>query len=433
MGSAVLTSSVQGLSSLCLRRRLAISVVGLLLSGWAIRTQPAIAQDTLPTLPPSEAPSEDVPAIAPPVADPNPAVPAAIPPGSNQVPSIPPTSEPRFEPTLVAPGTVINPSNLEPSFADYHLGPGDGIFVSVQRYPDLSFQATLDLEGNVIVPLQGAVPFEGLTLAEAEDLLRQIYNRYVVIRESRDVAITLVAQRGVEVTILGAVQRPGFYPLADPSVATALLTAGGATRTSDLRSIQVQRQLNRNGGVVERTVDVDLFTPLKEGSPLPDVRLEDGDVVVIPELDPTQLDDYDSYLVARSTLAQPIINVRFLNYAGGRGGVGTLNLNNGSAFLDAITLLGVNPDNANLGDVALIRFDPETGRAATVSIDAKAAILGDITQNPPLQDSDVIVVGRNLIGRITFALQTVTRPFRDVIGFSNFFDDFLDDGLFSND
>jgi len=75
--------------------------------------------------------------------------------------------------------------------------------------------------------------------------------------------------------------------------------------------------------------------------------------------------------------------------------------------------------------VALIRYDPETGRAITVSVDAKMAIRGDITQNPSLEDSDVIVVGRNLVGRLSFALQTITRPFRDVSGFTNFFNDFL--------
>lgn len=397
-----------------------LCITGLL--GSAI---PAQAQSDLPALPPA-APTAPG---ATPVQDE--IVPAGRSPQGTgpveQVPSLPPQVGPRFERPLIEPNTVVRPANLEPTFDGYHLGPGDTIFVSVQRYPDLSFEATLDLQGNIIVPIQGAVPFEGLTLAEATDRLRLVYNQYVVIREPRDVAITLVAQRGVEVTILGAVQRPGFYPLTDPTVATALLTAGGATRTSDLRAIQVQRQLRRGGGTVEETVNVDLFTPLKEGSPLPDVRLEDGDVVVIPELDPSQLDEYDRYLVARSTLAQPIINVRFLNYAGGRAGIGTLNLNNGSTFIDAVSLLGVNPDTANLGDVALIRYDPETGRAVTVSLDAKSAIQGDITQNPPLEDSDVVVVGRNLIGRVSFALRTISQPFRDVFGFTNFFENIFDD------
>ena len=277
------------------------------------------------------------------------------------IPSLPSANGPRYDRPLVIPETAPRPNgqadgqaNWQADFDAYHLGPGDSIFVSVPRYPDLSFQATLDLNGNIVVPIQGGVPFEGLTIAEAEARLRSLYNQYVEIREARDVAITLVARRSVQVTILGAVQRPGFYPLADPSVSSALLTAGGARRTSDLRSIQLQRKFYHQGQLIESSRNVDLFTPLREGSSLPNVRLEDGDVLIVPELDPSQLDEYDSFLVSRSTLAQPVINIRFLNYAGGRGGVGTLNLNSGSSFVDAMSVLGVNPDNANLGKVALI-------------------------------------------------------------------------------
>ncbi|MEO0708042.1 MAG: polysaccharide biosynthesis/export family protein, partial [Cyanobacteria bacterium J06649_5] len=95
---------------------------------------------------------------------------------TNQIPTLPPQASPRFEEPLIIPNTVVTPSDLQPAFDSYHLGPGDSIFISVQRYPDLSFQATLDLQGNVVVPLQGAVPFEGLTIAEAEELLRRVYN-----------------------------------------------------------------------------------------------------------------------------------------------------------------------------------------------------------------------------------------------------------------
>ena len=382
-------------------------------------TQPALKDATI-----APAPNVSVPASS------QPAAPYTISPNGS-IPSLRPQTGPRYDQPLTGtPATEVTPAALPADFDNYHLGPGDSIFISVQRYPDLSLQATLDLQGNIVVPIEGAVSLEGQTLTQAEAMLRTIYNQYVDI-SSTTVDLTLVAQRGVEVTILGSVQRPGFYPLQDPSVATALLLAGGATRTSDLRAIQVQRQFRRNGILTEETLNVDLFTPLKEGSPLPNVRLEDGDVVVVPELDPSQIDEYDRFLVARSTLAQPVINVRFLNYAGGRSGIGTLNLNNGSTFVDAVSLLGINPDTANLGEVALIRYDPETGRAITVSLDAKSAVKGDITQNPPLEDSDVIVVGRNLIGRLSYSLQTIARPFRDVFGFTNFINDaFFDDTPF---
>lgn len=357
---------------------------------------------------------------------------AVSPAHSQEIPSLPSSGTPQYDQPLMLPRVVAPSPDWQPDFDAYHLGPGDSIFVSVPRYPDLNFQATLDLNGNIIVPLQGSVSFEKLTITQAEERLRSVYNQYVEIRADQDVTVTLVGRRSVQVTIVGAVQRPGFYPLADPSVSTALLTAGGARRNSDLRGIQIQRKFYHQGQLVESSQNVDLFTPLREGSSLPNVRLEDGDVLVVPELDPNQLNGYDSFLVARSTLAQPVINVRFLNYAGGRGGVGTLNLNSGSSFVEAISVLGINPDNANLGKVALIRFDSESGRVVTMTLDARSAILGDITQNPPLQDSDVIVVGRNLVGRVSYALSTIIRPFRDVLGFSNFFDSFVNDiGLFN--
>jgi polysaccharide export outer membrane protein len=346
-----------------------------------------------------------------------------------------------LQPQRQVPGinTLQRPSGSPPNvfidseFDHYRLGPGDSFFVSVQRFPDLSFNATVDQQGEVIVPIQGAVPFEGLSLEEAEFLIRRIYNQFVVIREldpqyvgPPDVTLALTAQRGVEVTILGEVERPGFYPLPQATVTTALLIAGGATNTADLRVLEVQRRL-RDGQIISETVD--LFTPLQEGTALPDLRLENGDVLIVPRLDPSRLDTYDINLIARSTLAQPEITIRVLNYTGGSGrggfessGLGAINVPNGSTFVDAITQMGVNPDRANLGAVALVRFDPETGRAVPLTLDANQAFRGDPTQNPPLRDNDVIIVGRNFINRLTYALNTFTQPFRDVLGFILFFE-----------
>ena len=323
-----------------------------------------------------------------------------------------------------------NPS--PPRFDLYRLGPGDAVFVSVQRFPDLSFQATLDIQGNVIVPIEGAVSLEGLTLQAAQEKIRRIYDQYVV---NPDVTLTLTAQRPVQVTILGEVQRPGFYPLPSPQVSTALLSAGGSTNLADLRAISVQRRLD-NGEIIEENID--LFTPLKEGEALPDLRLEDGDVLVIPRLDVSTLDEYDRFLVSRSTIAQQQITIRVLNYASGGdarsggGNISNITVPNGSRFLDAIGQLRINPSRARLGDIALIRFDPESGQPITASIDARKALRGDVSQNPPLEDSDVVVVGRNLVARITFALNQFTLPFRDILGFLLFFDSIADaaDDLF---
>jgi polysaccharide export outer membrane protein len=145
--------------------------------------------------------------------------------------------------------------------------------------------------------------------------------------------------------------------------------------------------------------------------------------VVIPTLTEEAREDYDRSLVARSTLAQRQINVRFLNYASGTGGsVGNIVLNNGSNFVDAIAVISPSLGEAEIGSIALIRFDVQQGKAITQELNGKQAFMGDTSQNPMLENNDVIVIGRNLITRITYFFNTFTQPFRDVLGFLLFFD-----------
>lgn len=367
--------------------------------------------------------------------NPSPATPSATPDQSSPSPANPLTEPLNPDPSFPTSPNFSLPDNRPPlppdwvnrilgqpqpqAFDDYRLGPGDGIFVTVQRFPDLSFQATLDLQGNVIVPIVGAVNLSGLTIEEARQAIFLAYDRYVV---NPQVSITLTTQRPVEVTVLGEVTRPGFYPLAAPQVSTALLSAGGSTPNADLREIRIQRQLE-SGQTFEQTVD--LFTPLKQGQALPNVRLQNGDVLVVSRLDPGELDNYDRNLVATSTLAKPEITVRVLNYASGSRGVearfNNILLRNGSRFLDALAESGVNPDLAAYNRIAVLRFNPEKGSADTIMVDANAAVNGDPGQNIPLQDNDVLVVDRNLLARITYSLGTFTQPFRDILGFLLFF------------
>jgi polysaccharide export outer membrane protein len=386
---------------------------------------PDVPSDNASPAEPLEEPgTEDRDDFAPSPLRPNPDYTAPLPPrdpSSVPVPTLPPVERSPY------------PGNFPaPSFETYRLGPGDSIFVNVRRFPDLSFQATLDLQGNIIVPLHGVLSLEGRTLDESSRLIQGIYNDYVV---NPEVSLTLIAQRGVEVTILGEVVRPGFYPLSAPQITAALLSAGGTTGFADLRTIRIQRPL-ANGEVLEETID--LFTPLKLGEELPNIALQDGDVVLVSRLDPAALDEYDRDLVARSTLAQATITVRFLNYGTGSLGSSTagrltaIDLPNGSRFADALVRASLNPDTSDLSQVALIRYDEESGQAVTTTLDGRDAFEGVPSENLPLQDNDVIIVNRTLLAKITYGLNTFTQPFRDVLGFLLFFDQLAEsaDSLF---
>ncbi len=232
---------------------------------------------------------------------------------------------------------------------------------------------------------------------------------------------TLAAAIPVNITILGEVAQPGFFtvPPSNRPVADAMLVAGGITSNADLRAVRVRRVME-NGAISEEILD--LYTPLLTGAELPELRLANGDVVFVPQIESSTDEYYDRVLVSRSTLAVPQIVVRILSYPG--GGINVVPVPSGSTFADilnAVPLL-----SADLDNIALIRFDPEQGKAVTLEINAQELLRGDMAQNVPLENNDVIVIGRNLVGKITYALSTFTQPFRDVLGFLLFFDSLRD-------
>ena len=119
-----------------------------------------------------------------------------------------------------------------------------------------------------------------------------------------------------------------------------------------------------DGTVLEERVD--LYTPLIEGTRLPELRLQGGDTVSVSRLDPTQK-DYDRNLIAQTNLAPPPITVRVLVPINRASGLANRNLTlpNGSTFLDAVASLPPTIPLINREEVTLLRFDPEQGRVVT--------------------------------------------------------------------
>jgi polysaccharide biosynthesis/export protein len=315
-------------------------------------------------------------------------------------------------PLLGAPDALPLPPIVQP-FEAYRLGPRDTVAIVVQRFADFNAQAVIDPEGNITHPIIGKVPLRGLTIEQAQERIRQQVDRFII---NPVVLVSLTNQRPVQVTIVGEIAKPGLYPLSQaPQLSAALLVGGGSREDADLRAVMVRR-LMPDGSVKEEAFN--LFNALKQGTALPNPNLQDGDTIFIPKLKLGE-PDYDRTIASRSTLVRPQITVRVLSYAS--GGLRQLPLANGSTFLDALATAGVNPDQVDMKKIALVRFDEQQKKALSVTIDGKKALMGDLSQNIALRDNDVIIIGRNLVGRITQTLNTFTQPFRDVLGFLLFF------------
>ncbi|MGD1851594.1 MAG: polysaccharide biosynthesis/export family protein, partial [Cyanophyceae cyanobacterium] len=309
----------------------------------------------------------------------------------------------------------VPPALLEPvdPWRTYRLAPLDAVVVQVFGYPDLSFNANVDQGGRILVPLVGFLKVEGLTLEDLQGALTSAYNEYVIDPE---VLVTLGSQVTPDIVVSGEVVRPGFYRVGSfETVVQALISAGGVKDSADLRAIALRRRLP-DGTLLEQ--ELNLLELLAEGLPEPRFFLQDGDVVFVPRREVVNDPTYNFALATLNNLGQPTIRVRLLAYVG-EGGLRTVTLPTGSSFIDVLEGLPIS--QINLRKVALIRFEAEQGTVVTQELDGKAAILGDLTQNPQLRDNDVIVVNRNLITKLTVFFNRFTQPFRDVLGFLLFF------------
>ncbi len=348
-------------------------------------------------------------------------------------PDLPPV-EWQFDPTLEpeAPAPTFDPANPIPPrglqippptpppvdpFEVYRLGIGDLIGINVLGFPEFNFQGPINLEGNVIMPLLGSVPLRGLTLREVEEKISfDLGQRF--LREPPEVVVSLAGPRVVAVSVAGEVFQPGYYELpAGADAIDAIQVAGGSRQEADLRAVIVRRAL-LDGSRLEQKVD--LITPLQTGEAVQLYRLQSGDVVIVDRLAVGDTGDYDGVLAARSNLSQAQISIRVLDYS--VGGLGAITLPNGATFADAVAAISPNPDQADLGHIALVRFDPDQGRAVRQILNGREALMGNRTQDIPLHDNDVIVIGRTLIAKVSYALNIFTQPFRDVLGFLLFFD-----------
>ncbi|MCU0536914.1 MAG: polysaccharide export protein, partial [Hydrococcus sp. Prado102] len=330
---------------------------------------------------------------------------------------------PTFRQEDLPPRTYTPPGYQERDskvFRTYQLDVGDGISVIVQDFPEFSFSGVIGSDGNVLAPILGKVPLVGLTIQEVETKIAYELGRRF-LREEPQVIASLASPRPVQLTLLGEVGRPGFYTLpSGTSIVSILLSAGGATPKADLRSIIVRRPL-LDGTILEEKVD--LYTPLLKGQKVPEVLLQGGDTVIVSRMEFGQEQGYDRGLIARTNLVQPTITVRLLAPNAAASGITLRNITvpTNSTFLDVVANLpSTDTLRVNFDEVALLRFDPEKGRVVSQELNPLGAVQGDLAQNVPLQDQDVIVVSRTLLGDILAIFRTVTQPVRDVFGFSNF-------------
>jgi polysaccharide export outer membrane protein len=110
------------------------------------------------------------------------------------------------------------------ALADYRLAPGDRLTIVVVDQPQLSGEYIVDGGGSVLLPMAGSASVSGLTLTEAQQLIRDRFADGVLVAPA--VSVRIIEYRPVFVS--GRVRKPGSYPFTlGVTVKAAIATAGG--------------------------------------------------------------------------------------------------------------------------------------------------------------------------------------------------------------
>jgi len=137
---------------------------------------------------------------------------------------------------------------LSSAESDYVLVPGDTIEMTIFREPDLTSQSSIARDGTVQLPLIKEVKLAGLTVRDARDLLRKLYDEKYLVNPQVYLNIVRFSQR--KFTILGQVLKPGAYQLEGNEsldLLEAIGMAGGFTTIADHRHIVIKRKNVDNG------------------------------------------------------------------------------------------------------------------------------------------------------------------------------------------
>lgn len=169
-----------------------------------------------------------------------------------------------------------NRTDVQRSTADYIIGPGDVLEISVWKEADLTKLVTVLPDGKIAFPLIGQIHAEGLTLEQLKEKIEQKIERLV---PNPNLSVAVQQINSLHIYVVGKVLNPGRFVLnTNVNVLQALAMAGGLNPFAKGSKIKIFRQDAGRDLIFDFDYDV-----VSKGQELDqNIRLKRGDVIVVP-------------------------------------------------------------------------------------------------------------------------------------------------------
>ncbi len=165
---------------------------------------------------------------------------------------------------------------------NYIIGALDEITVFVWRNPELGARVQVRPDGRITTPLISDMIAVGKTPAQLADDIRQALVQYI-----QDPLVSVMVDRpqgtfSQQIRIVGATERPAAIPYrANMTLLDAMIAVGGLSEFAAGDRARLVRVDRATGS--QREYDLRIASLLRRGDVRANVRLEPGDVIIIPE------------------------------------------------------------------------------------------------------------------------------------------------------
>lgn len=165
---------------------------------------------------------------------------------------------------------------------EYVIGPLDSLSIFVWRNPELSAKVQVRPDGRITTPLISDMPAVGKTPAMLAADMKLALAEYI-----KDPIVSVIVENfsgtySQQVRIVGATNKPASLPYrANMTLLDAMIAVGGLGDYAAGNKARLVRYDRATGKQREYALKIDRL--LKNGDPGANVRLEPGDVIIIPE------------------------------------------------------------------------------------------------------------------------------------------------------
>ncbi|TFI58186.1 polysaccharide export protein [Sphingomonas parva] len=164
----------------------------------------------------------------------------------------------------------------------YIIGPLDSLNIFVWRNSELGGKVQVRPDGMITTPLISDLQAAGKTPAELAEDIRMSLTQYVEDPRVSVMVDSFQGTFGQQIRIVGATAKPASLPYrANMTLLDAMIEVGGLSEYAAGDRARLIRHDRASGA--QKEYDLKIARLLKKGDTRANVRLEPGDVIIIPE------------------------------------------------------------------------------------------------------------------------------------------------------